>query len=202
MQWDSIARSANPAEGAGSSWEGTDPSQGNLDCFALAALCDRLTDEHSRENGCYFCLWEGYGELETYGWLEQPWVPGSKVARGKQHRFTLDELSRPRLRLPDRGYLVLRGPLRCALQIGSFGAESFWSQSPNLFWPVAQTWCVASEIDFDSTLVGGSNALIAAILGAPDIEAWPVEPDDSLAHDADKVNQPETGRHHQEQQRR
>ena len=47
---------------------------------------------------------------------------------------------------------------------------------------------VASEVDFDSTLVGGSSKLIEAIVGSPELEAWQVKPTDSLAADADKIN--------------
>ncbi len=94
-----------------------------------------------------------------------------------------------RLHLPDRDYVVLAGPLRSALRIGSFAADHFWPQSPNLFWPADQSWCVASEIDFDSTLVGGSLGLIDAILHTPELDAWSITADDSLACNADKINQ-------------
>jgi hypothetical protein len=89
---------------------------------------------------------------------------------------------------PGRDYVVLAGPLRGALRICSFGLGMFWPQSPNIFWPADRTWCVASEINFDSTLVGGSARLIDAILDTPELDAWPVGPDDSLAYDADKIN--------------
>jgi hypothetical protein len=68
--------------------------------------------------------------------------------------------------------------------------ERFWfaAQSPNLIWPADRAWFVASEIDFDSTLVAGTSALIEEILDSPALEAWPVEPGSSLAYDADRVN--------------
>ncbi len=47
---------------------------------------------------------------------------------------------------------------------------------------------MASEIDFDSTLVGGSTQLIDDVLQSPALDSWPVQPDDSLAADADRVN--------------
>jgi hypothetical protein len=47
---------------------------------------------------------------------------------------------------------------------------------------------VASEVDFDSTLIGGSSELIQAVIDSPELEAWRVEPTDSLAADADKIN--------------
>jgi hypothetical protein len=67
-----------------------------------------------------------------------------------------------------------------------------WWQSPNLFWPADRSWCVASEIDFDSTLVGGSRDLVDAVLAHPGLEVWPVSAGDSLAWDADTIN---SGRH-------
>jgi hypothetical protein len=66
--------------------------------------------------------------------------------------------------------------------------NGFDPQSPNLFWPADHAWCVASEIDFDSTLIGGSTDLIQTILDTPALDAWPVKPEDSLACDADRVN--------------
>ncbi len=68
------------------------------------------------------------------------------------------------------------------------GVLGFSPQSPNLFWPADHAWCVASEIDFDSTVVGGSEMLIEALLDADGLETWRVEPDDSLACDADTIN--------------
>ncbi len=60
--------------------------------------------------------------------------------------------------------------------------------SANLMWPSDRAWFLASEIDFDSTLVGGTRDLIESILDNSGLDAWPVGPDDSLAYDADRVN--------------
>ena len=89
------------------------------------------------------------------------------------------------MELPHRSYLLLVGALPAALQIG-------WGplrQSPNLFWPADHAWCAATELDFDSTLLGGTTELIETILATPTLDAWPVQPDDSLAFDADRINQ-------------
>ncbi|OIQ83264.1 hypothetical protein GALL_349440 [mine drainage metagenome] len=90
--------------------------------------------------------------------------------------------------LPDRGYLLMRGPLSATEALSRYEAGPWSSQSPNLFWPADRALCVASEIDFDSTVVGGSAALIDELLRSPDLEAWPLRPDDSLAVDADEVD--------------
>ena len=89
------------------------------------------------------------------------------------------------MKLPGRQYVLVAGALPAARQI----VWPPWRRSPNLFWPADHAWCVATELDFDSTLVGGSVELVAAILEAPALDAWAVRPDDSLASDADRVNQ-------------
>jgi hypothetical protein len=85
-----------------------------------------------------------------------------------------------RVRHPGRDYVLVTGPLDAA--------PRFKPQSPNLFWPADQAWCVATEIDFDSTLVAGTAELAGALLSAPGIDAWSVEPGDSLAVDGDRIN--------------
>jgi hypothetical protein len=184
MQWHALVGSPDPFSMRGSLWPGSDPERGNLVPEVLGPLCDLLADHTTTPEHCFFCLWEGYG-----------WIRGSPAAAalGSDEpilpAFSLEELSRPRLHLPDREYLLLVGPLPAALQIGWWhSADWIDPQSPNLFWPADQAWCVASEIDFDSTLVGGTSELVDAILRAPTLDSWPVQPDDSLAADADRIN--------------
>jgi len=59
---------------------------------------------------------------------------------------------------------------------------------PELSWPQDRSWCAATEIDFDSTLVAGSTALIDAVVADSGLEAWPVEPEDALSIAGDTVN--------------
>ena len=68
--------------------------------------------------------------------------------------------------------------------------EEPWRAAPHLIWPADRSWLVVTEVDFDSTLVGGSSELVEAIVASPDPEAWQVEPTTSLAEGADKVNVP------------
>jgi hypothetical protein len=195
MQWHAVVGSPDPLNMRGSLWPGGDPERGNLAPEVLGLLCSLLASHTDTPQQCFFCLWEGYG-----------WVQGgSAVATASAVRadesaahgtsptpppaFSPQELGRPRLHLPGRDYLLLAGPLQAALQIGHRPtADSFLPQSPNLFWPADRAWCVASEIDFDSTLIGGTLALTQAFLSAPAFDSWPVQPDDSLAADADVIN--------------
>jgi hypothetical protein len=75
--------------------------------------------------------------------------------------------------------------------------DPWWREAPNLIWPADRSWLVVSEVDFDSTLVGGPRELIEALVAAPDLEVYEVEPDTSLAAFSDKCNpvpEPEEGR--------
>ncbi|MGY1855148.1 hypothetical protein [Modestobacter sp. SYSU DS0290] len=88
-----------------------------------------------------------------------------------------------------RDHLLLRGPLGSARFIGDqVTAEWFIPQSPNLWWPADRSWCVGTEIDFDSTLVAGSRALVDELLAHPVLEALEVHPEGSLTWDADEIN--------------
>ena len=92
------------------------------------------------------------------------------------------------LELPGRNHLVFRGPLRAALRLGHQVTEWFLPQSPSLLWPADRSWCLGTEIDVDSTLVGGPQELVDALRQAPGLEVWPVEPGDDLTVGGDTVN--------------
>ena len=67
--------------------------------------------------------------------------------------------------------------MRIGYELPSF---PFSGQSPSILWPSSRAWCLATEIDFYSTLVGGSAELVDALLAHPGLEAWPVEPQDTV----------------------
>ncbi|HKZ13573.1 MAG TPA: hypothetical protein VJL81_06990 [Solirubrobacterales bacterium] len=106
--------------------------------------------------------------------------PGRGKLGGAEH------VERPRLRLPGREYVVLRGSLDAGILVEDWLSPS----SPNLIWPEDRAWFLASEIDFDSTLVGGTENLTQWILEDRRFEAFEVGPDDLLTWDADKINPP------------
>jgi hypothetical protein len=162
MQWHALVGSPDPFNFTGSLWAGHDPQRGSLDAGQLRSLCDLLAAHTTDATHCFAGVWAGWGSIDA-------------------------PASHPELRLPGREYHLLEGPLAAASEVG----HDRWPapQSPNLLWPKDRAWFVASEIDFDSTLVGGTNELIETILKQPTLDAWPVSPTDSLAHDADKVNQ-------------
>ena len=66
--------------------------------------------------------------------------------------------------LPHREYSLMRGPLTEAKKIGYSFSDQFVFESPNLLWPCDRSWLMVTEIEFDFTLVGGSEKLIQFIV--------------------------------------
>lgn len=170
MQWAAIAPT----------WSGDAPAEGSLDARPLQDLCRVLSTRTGPEGNLFFALWEGWGWV-VGGGVTISHGPDGEIRRVLPGAFPADS---PRLRLPHRDHLLFAGSLPEAPLFG----DSPWPQSPSLFWPADRSWCVGTEIDFNSTLVGGSAELIAAVLAEPGLEAWPVDAHDSLAHDGDTVN--------------
>jgi hypothetical protein len=106
----------------------------------------------------------------------------------------------PRLELPNRAHVLFRGdlaelrspewelavPWRDRIKEG-FGFEPS-AQSPSIVWPDDRSWVMVTEVDYDSTIVGGSAELIRAICADPRLEAIPITADTDLTWDGDEVN--------------
>ncbi len=102
------------------------------------------------------------------------------------------------LQLPGRDYVLLTTaldeladptwPYRAGIgwipESSPFGGSG---PMPQLIWPADRAWCIASEIDFDSTVIGGSRSLIDAIL-ASGLEALAVPEDGDLSENGDRIN--------------
>ncbi|MBA8817051.1 hypothetical protein FHX48_002145 [Microbacterium halimionae] len=112
-----------------------------------------------------------------------------------------DEISQSgRFHLPDRDYVLFRGDISAFAEPDWFEnvpwrdleAESNGfapsAHSPSLIWPADHSWVVVSEVDFDSTIVAGSSALIQAVCADPDLEARAIAEGSSLQWDADELN--------------
>jgi hypothetical protein len=69
--------------------------------------------------------------------------------------------------------------------------EVTWAQSPSILWPDDHSWVLATEVDFDSTLVAGTTALIRELMQTPGLEALPIRTDADLTWDGDPLNRRE-----------
>jgi hypothetical protein len=193
MQWHAIAGLPRYQNLEDSKWPGQEPNIGEMDISTLDALCEVLAPHTEDPAHCLFGLC-----------VIERWEDAFSKAELRGHRL---------LKLPmGRHHIVLEGALSAVDQIVDerSGGVSFTffaekgserpseeeiaellkpsRSSPNLIWPADRSWLVVSEVDFDSTLVGGSTELIEAIVASPALEAWQVEPTTSLAEGADKIN--------------
>ncbi|HVQ60344.1 MAG TPA: type II toxin-antitoxin system HicA family toxin [Solirubrobacterales bacterium] len=167
MQWHQIVGTADTFGIEGSSWSGNIPRLGEMGIEELDRLCEVLGEQTADSEHCYF----GLCEINHH-----PLVRAIEGEQGKQSRLGLPL---------GRDHLVLAGPLIAVVQ---FGADPLWREAPSLIWPADRSWFVASEVDFDSTLVGGSRALVDALVAAPGLEVHEVQPETKLTAFSDKLN--------------
>lgn len=106
----------------------------------------------------------------------------------------------PRLRLPGRDHVLFAAGAR-AFADPDWVQHVPWrdrpaeehgfppdAQSPSLLWPDDHAWVLVSEIDYDSTIVAGSPALVRAICTDERLEALALREGADLTWDADEVN--------------
>ena len=126
----------------------------------LQRLVEVLRPETGTPDRCWFCIWEGYGNIEIGD------------AALVQH--------------PARNYGLYPGPIDLAM--APLDVDTADRQSPNLWWPEDQAWIVATGIDFAWTYVGGSEKLIDGVVSDDLLEAMPVRLDDLPFWTSDTVN--------------
>jgi hypothetical protein len=131
---------------------------GELPLPERGVLVDVLREATTTPDRCWFCIWEGFG-LYFNGVYE-------------------------RVRLPERDYVLYGGPIDLALA----ALEPWDTHSPNLWWPEDRAWFVATEIDFAWTYVGGTSAVIEAVLARESLEALPAQLTDKPFVDSDTLN--------------
>lgn len=183
MQFHSIAMPLPGRQTRPLSWSG-EPRLGVLSRYQASALAGLLVDYTSTPDRCWFCLWEGFGYLTgataalvAHFWKEGD--PGPPAPPPAVIRPPRPKLKKSRVRLPGRDYLLFTG---------SVAQGEGWEDGPNLWWPDDHSWCVASEIDFPYTYVGGSSKLIEEILAHPLLEALPATIDQGITAYSDAIN--------------
>jgi hypothetical protein len=187
VQFDSLARPASAPPRPPQPWE-RPPARGNMPPVTLRRLCEILAGHTQSPDRCWFCLWDGYGWIgngataAAHASTQDPVSGNTSGAAGQSPNdmeltvplvFTEEIVRGPRVHLPHRSYFLLQGPLDAAMELGwMLDASHFCPQSPNLFWPDDHSWCVATEIDLDSSYVGGSKALVQRLAADEELEAF------------------------------
>ena len=164
--------------GAGSPPWSDDPGHGRMDEDVAAELSALLAQFTGTPEECYFGVWEGYGQYSG----------GSAIltSDGRSRRLSTpgDIRRAQRVKGVGRNYLLYAGRLE---QIAGF-YHKFPPRPPNIWWPADHAWLVATDIDLDSTYVGGTLECIDAILASKALEAVPAHRAASVAITADDIN--------------
>ena len=120
-----------------------------------------LAEVLARHTRCWFAVWNGFG--------------GTRA----------DIRSASTFHLPAREYHLLVGALEAVTE----SAVNFPAvQSPNLWWPDDRAWCVATEIDLNTTYLGCTDACRDEIVATPDLEAWAIDASAGIDWRSDPVN--------------
>jgi len=184
-----FGRQASAAPAGPPPFGSSGPREGSLyvpDAEVLAGIARGWT---ATPEDCWFCAWDGFGWEHDHASVtavftedgtppefveEPPWDPVPEPVRDG-----------PRVRLPNREYLLYRGPAEAV--VATAGLPGAWGQCASLWWPADRAWFVASEVDLEWTYVGGPRGLIDAILTDSRIEALPASPDDPVSRVEDWV---------------
>ncbi|MCM2388256.1 hypothetical protein [Streptomyces albipurpureus] len=127
------------------------PSEGPTPPTLARSLIPVLARHTQAADNCWFGLWIGYG------------------------RWDFDRF--PHFEIPGREEVLLAGTLAEAVSPSSLDE---FAELPDLWWPQDRAWCLGGDVDLVSTYIGGSPALIAELLAAPELEAYPVAPGDQV----------------------
>jgi hypothetical protein len=186
VQFEAIA---SPAEAAAARpWQNA-PYTGTLPPNLLSALCDVLASHTRTPEHCWFCVWDGYTRTpgpDAVFTATKPGEPADEAADSRvlPPRFPPGTASLPEVVLPERPYLLLDGPLDAAGEL----AMTSYDQSPSLLWPDDRAWFVATDVDLDSTYLGGSAALVRDLLADARLEAVEAIVTDPVWADSDDIN--------------
>jgi hypothetical protein len=178
MQFERVSVPRGPEQGPAPF--NSPPRTGHMDEEMCAVLYDLLANWTSSTD-IWLGIWEGWG---TFGYPQSMSFMGDPGTD-----FGLTELAArvhatPRFEHPNRSYLLARAPVSAVAELSRFPL----SISPSLAWPDDRSWCVATEIDFDSTLVAAGEECPAALLAEDRLEALRVQPEDRLDIGGDVLN--------------
>lgn len=196
-QWERISVAGDGQ----ASWHA--PPTGAPPLEVLAGLVSALEGSTSTPTRCFFAVWDGWGQLHAPSFGSFRSAPARARAgsrpegRSPVESFVAqrEKAARrcPRFELEPgtgREYLLGTGPLEVVLELADDSVHERPGVPVSMWWPADHAWFVASEIDFDSTLVGGPSRLRDALLEHDRLEAFDVPADGVLSIGGDTINPP------------
>ncbi|MFD1722915.1 hypothetical protein [Amnibacterium endophyticum] len=200
MQWGGIAGVQMEEADLGDGTSVEAPEDGRMPEDVLEALLPLLSTATATPDDVTAAVWTGWGALRSVSFFTlsdsgrstSGTRSGAELGVSAEVTRALDE--GPLLQLPGREYLLLAGALtdlacpdwtsEAGLGEGSGGGIA----APQLLWPADSAWCLATEIDFGFTLLGGPVSLVEQVLATPGLEAMPLDHDGALHWGGDTVN--------------
>lgn len=125
------------------------PESGRLPHEIARRFAAVLAGHTSTPQSCWFAVWEGFGDLRISDHASKFSIPG-------------------------RTLVLLHGQVADVLQ--TLSSVDWIYLSPSLWWPEDRAWCVATDIDFTWTYVGGTRNCIQELMDDPELEALPTYP--------------------------
>lgn len=172
VQWHRLIGSATTDNDAGTrcgdlyaEWNGYSPSIGQLDTTQFHIVADILTQHTDTADDVFFGFWEGNGRINVNDGTFFP------------------KVDPPRFRLGGREQIVVRGDLSAVSRVRPVP----WP-NPNAMWPADQSWYLATEVDFDSTIIAGDQNLVHNLLAHTELEALQAPLDLDLTCYGDTIN--------------
>jgi hypothetical protein len=176
-------------------WPGHEPLVGTLERPQLEALADVLGAHTPTPDPTFVAYWVSYGTWPP-AWHDLP-TTDRPVRESYLFERALADVVTLCAEAPAVAY-ALGTPTGTSVTIGA-GApptpdERFdmWAphawQSPSAWWPADHAWVTSNGTDLDSTLVGGTRALVDDLLSDERLEVLPWPVDGSLWSGADTIN--------------
>jgi hypothetical protein len=152
-------------------WRSQGPKQGTLDSEDARALAEIAQAHTGTPEQCWCCIWDGFG------WWSRRWyAPAGHISPPPPSPIPIEAKEWARVHTRYRDYLLYEASLETTFMES---IEALEGHSPNLWWPADRAWCVGTDIDDRATYVGGSRALVDALLQSDVLEAFDVDATES-----------------------
>jgi hypothetical protein len=165
-----------------------EPWVGHLFPNHCNTLYSALAEWTTTPERCWLGIWEGWGSFgypRSMGFTEPESADVKRM--GKQLVEIGERVGKaPRFEHPARRYMMARAPWSAICELTRGPLEV----TPSLVWPEDHSWCVGTELDFDSTLVAASEDCAAALLSDHGLEVVAVHPQNRLDIAGDVLNSP------------
>jgi len=210
VQWIRISEQESALEYP-DGWRAGQSRTGWFDPVLMASLTTHLRAATTCPDEVTIGIWDGWGvavDAVAYAAIEPVSAEDADADRHKR-RAAAEQQRRSAysseylqaraggdlLAMPGREYVLFSTSL-AELADPDWGVEAGigWQAgfghdpSPQLVWPEDHAWVVATEVDWDSTIVAGTSNLIDVVLDDPRFESYELSGDDRLTFDSDTLN--------------